>query len=152
MSEETTETTETTDATEAVFTQSDVDRIVKERLERFSKKFADYDDLKAQVAKAAEFEQTIAGLEESKREAEIDALRATVAADHGISKDDRELFLTGTDDDTLTAQAKRLSERVSEQQKQGNVGPLQGTYPADGSGDSELRAFTRNIFNNTADA
>lgn len=39
------------------FTQADVDRIVKERLERAKAKFADYDDLKARAAKLEELER-----------------------------------------------------------------------------------------------
>lgn len=45
--------------------------------------------------------------------ATAEALRLRVAAKHGISDDDADLFLTGTDRDTLEAQAKRLAERAS---------------------------------------
>lgn len=134
------------------FTQEDVDRIVKERLDRFSKKFSDYDDLKAKAEQSRTLEDRIGELEKQTSDANLTALRATVAGDHGITAEDRDLFLTGTDLETLTAQAKRLGERVSEQQKQGGVAPLQGSYPQGDSGDSELREFTRSIFKNTADA
>lgn len=41
-----------------------------------------------------------------------EALRYRVAAKHGITDDDAELFLTGTDSDTLERQAARLVERT----------------------------------------
>ncbi len=44
--------------------------------------------------------------------ATTDALRFRVAAKHGISDEDAELFLTGTDEDTLARQAARLVERT----------------------------------------
>ena len=40
--------------------------------------------------------------------AERDALRWKIAARNGISDEDAELFLTGADEETLTAQAERL--------------------------------------------
>ena len=44
--------------------------------------------------------------------ATADALRFRVAAQHGISDEDAELFLTGGDLDTLTKQATRLKDRA----------------------------------------
>jgi colicin import membrane protein len=44
--------------------------------------------------------------------ARTDALRFRVAAQHGISEEDADLFLTGTDAETLTKQAVRLKERT----------------------------------------
>lgn len=46
--------------------------------------------------------------------AAADALRLRVAAKHGISDEDADLFLTGTDEDTLNRQAERLSHRNAE--------------------------------------
>lgn len=45
--------------------------------------------------------------------AEAAALRWRVAAKHGISDEDAELFLTGTDEDTLNRQAERLTARTA---------------------------------------
>lgn len=50
--------------------------------------------------------------QEAAAKATADALRFRVAAQHGISEEDAELFLTGTDLDTLTRQAARLKERT----------------------------------------
>lgn len=41
-----------------------------------------------------------------------DALRFRVAAEHGISNEDADLFLTGADSDTLQRQAARLAEKA----------------------------------------
>lgn len=43
-------------------------------------------------------------------QAKAEATRWRVAAKHGISDDDAETFLTGTDEATLTRQAQRLAE------------------------------------------
>jgi colicin import membrane protein len=61
-------------------------------LERAQKEAA---DAKAEAAKAS-----------------VDVLRFRVAAQHGISEEDAELFLTGTDAETLTKQATRLKDRT----------------------------------------
>lgn len=44
--------------------------------------------------------------------AKSDALRFRVAAAHGISSEDADLFLTGSDEETLQKQAARLAERT----------------------------------------
>ena len=59
---------------------------------------------------------------------------------------DRDLFLTGTDEDTLTAQAKRLAERESERKKTGNVAPREGATTNSGGQDSDLRDFAKSLF------
>lgn len=50
--------------------------------------------------------------QETAAKATADALRFRVAAQHGISEEDAELFLTGTDAETLNRQATRLKERT----------------------------------------
>lgn len=131
---------------EETFKQEDVDRIVKERLERERAKFADYDDLKAKAEGAKSVEEKLAELEAKHAEAEARALRSDVAAKHGISAEDRDLFLTGSDETTLTAQAKRLAERVAEQKRQGNRAPREGGTTSEGKDDGEMREFARNLF------
>ena len=49
-------------------------------------------------------------LAEKASAAEAKVLRLEIANEYHISKDDAEIFLTGKDVDTLTAQAKRLAE------------------------------------------
>jgi len=139
------------------FTQADVDRIVQERLDRQAKnQFGDYEVLKAKAGESQTLEQRLAGLETRAQEAEQSALRATIAAAHGISTakgangepSPAELLLTGTDEATLTAQAKALSGLQVEQKKQGNFAPKEGTPPAQTGDDSaDLREFTKKLFN-----
>lgn len=80
-------------------------------------------------------------LEDTKRE----ALKRRVQAAHKISDEDADLFLTGTDEESLTAQAKRLAEREDARTTKGNRVPGEGrtqTKP----GDDPMRVFTREVF------
>lgn len=129
---------------EQTFTQADVDKIVKERVSRERAKFSDYDDLKAKAGEKQTAEERLAELEQKYAAAEARSLRAEIASNHGISAEDRDLFLTGTDEETLTAQAKRLAERASEPKKQGNHVPNIGNNPQPSGDDrsSFLRSLT----------
>lgn len=80
--------------------------------------------LSAATAKLTEIERSNeTALEKAQREAAeakeaatkaaTDALRFRVAAKHGISDEDAELFLTGADEATLAKQAARLMERTT---------------------------------------
>lgn len=152
MSDNPTPTTEPkpdpTPEADETFTQADVDRIVKERVQRERTKYADYDDLKAKAEGAKTAEDRISELEKSIEAATREALRRRVQAAHGISDDDADLFLTGTDEESLTAQAKRLAEREDERKRKNNVSPREGNNPKSG-GDEEERAFVRNLFGAT---
>lgn len=89
-----------------------------------------------------------ADLAESKTAAAQSAtetLRFKVAAKHGIEGDDVELFLTGTDEATLTKQASRLAEQNTANRKSREVVGNEGKPPA-GGGDDELRQFTAQLF------
>lgn len=99
------------------FTQAEVDKIVAERLKRAK---PDYDALKAKAAAADELAEATKSAEQRAAEAEkaaeqraaaaeARAVRYEVAAEHGISKADADLFLTGSDVDTVTAQAERIA-------------------------------------------
>lgn len=127
------------------FTQADVDRIVGERVQRERAKYADYDDLKAKAGKSATAEERVAALEKRATEAEARALRSDIAAKHGISAEDRDLFLTGTDEDTLAAQAKRLAAREAEHKKNGNYVSQEGRNPK-GAKATDERAAVRELF------
>ena len=114
---ETQEAAETEQQQEQTFTQADVDRIVRERVQRERQK----------AAKTAE--ERIAALEEQIAASQREALRRRVQAAHGISDEDADLFLTAADEDTLTAQAKRLADRESERKQHNNVVPREGANP-----------------------
>ena len=150
MSDTTTEIVdETTDGAEQEqksLTQADVDRIVKDRIARVEAKYSDYSDLKKAAEGAKTVEQKLADLESKHAEVEARALRSDIAARHGITAEDRDLFLTGSDEATLEAQAKRLAERAAEQKKNGNVARKEGGTTTKGSADSDTRTFVSNLF------
>lgn len=138
------------------FTQADVERIVKERLAQQAKnKFGDYDDLKSKAGNAQTLEQRVAEMEAEAATAKAEALRSRVAAEFGISTkkgpkgepSDADLFLTGADESTLTAQAQRLAAREEDRKKQGNFAPKEGTSTSTGKDDEDLRGFARKLFN-----
>ena len=131
---------------EQTFTQADVDRIVRERVQRERSKFADYDDLKAKAEGAKTVEQQLAEMRAENAKMQRDNLAARIAAKHGIPPEDADLFLTGSDEATLTAQAERLAAREGEKRKQGNYVPNEGRTTTS-TGDAEVREFTRNLFN-----
>jgi hypothetical protein len=120
---------------EQTFTQADLDRIVKERLAQQAKnKFGDYDELKAKADGAVTAEERLAKLEQELAATRADSLKSKVAARFGISTEpgskgepsDADLFLTGTDEDALVAQAQRLAGREADRKKSGNVAPKEG--------------------------
>lgn len=152
------------------FTQEEVDKLIgKTRTEERHKartevatKYADYDDLK----KAAEGKKTaddrIAELEKKYQQSESNTLRLRVAGEYGISTkrgddgepSDADLFLTGTDEETLSAQAKRLADRVAAQaatevdrKKKSPTVPKEGTSTQTGTTTEEDdREFASNFF------
>lgn len=98
-------------------------------------------------ANKSEAEKTADRIRQLETEAEAarrDALRFKVASKYGIGDEDADLFLTGSDEETLQRQAERLAGRSDEQKKQGNRAPREGaTSP---SVDSDERAVVRDLF------
>jgi hypothetical protein len=142
-----TETGETGEGQQGqALTQAEVDRIVRDRVARERAKYADYDELKAKAAGAQTVEQKLADLEGKYSAAEARALRSDIAAKHGLSAEDRDLFLTGTDEETLTAQAKRLADREADRKKNGNVAPKEGETKTSAGPHKDLRDFTNDLF------
>jgi len=145
------------DEFQAITSQEDLNRIIGERVKRATAKFADYKDLQT---KAAELDQLksanqteaeraasrVQELEQQLASTQAESLRLRVATEHGITDaDDIELFLTGTDEETLTKQARRLTAREADRKKNGNHVPREGTTPPSGEENSE-RQFARNLF------
>lgn len=60
--------------------------------------------------------------------AEAEAMRWRIAAKHGISDEDAELFLTGSDEETLSRQAERFKELAVKTPK-GTIVPGVGNQP-----------------------
>ena len=137
------------EGSDQTFTQADVDRIVADRLKREREavraKYADYDDLKKKAEGAKTAEERMAELEKEIAATKHEALKRRVQAAHGISDEDADLFLTGADEESLTAQAKRLADRESERKKQNNVSPREGTTPKS-TGSDDMREFARDLF------
>ena len=159
MSEQTPEATPADETTtpEPTFTQADLDRIVRERVKREREKFADYDELKVRAETAKTAEERLADLERKLAEADAREQRArmvqAVATAHGITDpEDIALFLTGQDEDTLTAQAKRLAARDGARRKAADIVPGASKTPTNTSGDPELREFARRVFERTPSA
>ena len=90
---------------------------------------------KTEAQKTAE---RLAEAEKAAAEARSEALRLRIATKHGISDEDADLFLTGTDEETLTRQAERLSARQAEQRKQGNYAPREGAHTSAAGSDREV--------------
>ena len=129
------------------FTQAELDQIITDRLTQQAKnKFGDYAELKAKAEGAKTVEQQLADLSTKHAEAESRALRADIASTYGISKEDRDLFLTGSDEAALTAQAKRLADRVADQKKNGNRAPREGDTTTGADKNKDMREFTRDLF------
>lgn len=147
--------TKTEQQSDVKFTQADVDRIVRERLAQQRKnEFGDYGDLRQKAETAKTLEERLGSLENELQAARTDALRARVAAEYGVSTkkgdkgepSDADLFLTGTDETTLVAQAQRLGAREVDRKKQGNVAPKEGDTKTTGEGDGIPREFVRGLF------
>lgn len=136
------------DGEEITITKSEWDRVIgkarQEERRKASEKFKDYDDLKVKASEKHTLEERIAEMEQQTQRAVATALRSDIAAEFGISKEDRDLFLTASDADMLRAQAKRLSDRDADLKKKAPHVPKEGnvTSPAD----SGEREFVRQLF------
>ena len=148
MSENESTNESTNDEGETSLSQSEVDKIVAkvraEERRKASEKYKDYEDLKAKAGEKQTLEERIAEMEQQTERAVATALRSDIAAEFGISKEDRDLFLLASDEDTLRAQAKRLADRDVERKQNAKAVPKEGavTDPSD-SGDKE---FVRQLF------
>lgn len=87
----------------------------------------------------------VVSLQSDVETARSEALRNRIATEHGVSADDAAMFLVGSDEDTLRAQAKRLADKAEVQKRNGTVVPGEGKQPQI-QGDSELSEFTRSLF------
>ena len=90
-----------------------------------------------QAEKIAELERQIEG-------ATVQAVRARMAAKYQIDPEDADLFLTGSDEETVEAQAKRLSERVSVSKNNPPPVSKEGTV-TNAVGSDDEREFLRHL-------
>lgn len=126
------------------FTQADVDRIVKERVQRERAKYADYDDLKAKAGNATTLEERVAQIERRAEDSEARALRAEVANAKSLTPSQAKR-LVGATREELEADADELLKDIGAQKKQNNRVPNEGKTPPK-SGDSDEREFVRGLF------
>jgi hypothetical protein len=150
------ETTSTpTDEFKPITSQADLDALLASRLDRERGKYADYKDLKAKASRLDEIEAAnkseldkaseLATKHGAERDdARAEATRLRVAVEHGIGLEDADLFLTGRDEETLRAQAKRLVDREADRKKKNNVVPKEGATP--NATPNDERAFVRELF------
>lgn len=133
---------------ERTFSQEDIDKLVSkvraEERRKASEKFSDYNDLKEKAGKAQTLEERVASMEKAGREAEVKTLRAEIASEFSLSKEDRDLLLTGTDEDTIRQQAKRLADNTADSRKRGPVAPKEGNKSKPNV--SEEREAARQLF------
>lgn len=155
-------TSDAGDGFKPIMSQDDLNRIIADRVSRERAKFADYKDLKAkadqfdqsqQANQSAEdrFNARIAELERQNAELARNTLRARIQAKFKIEDDDADLFLTGTDEATLTAQAQRLADRDADRKKNGNRAPTEGRTPPIPGADP-VREYARNLFGAVTDS
>lgn len=138
-----------------ITSQDDLNKVIADRVQRERAKYADYKDVKAKAAKLDEIEQAslteaekaaarITALETELNGVRNESTRLRIATEHGITDpDDIALFLTGTDEETLTKQAKRLADRTADRKKSGNHVSREGANPtaAEGEGLETVRAL-----------
>lgn len=97
-----------------VFTQADLDAAIDKAAAKIreNERTKVTKELTAEAAaKGQTAEEQIAALTKQVADTQLEALRSRVQARFGISDEDAELFLTGTDKDTLEKQAARLKEQ-----------------------------------------
>lgn len=148
---DTTSTTEPTEPTTEATTQGDPAdeplgepgkkalQAERERAKTLEKQLNEATAKLTEIEKAqlSELERAQADAQEAREvaaKATAEALRFRIAAKHKISDEDAELFLTGTDEESLTKQAERLVERTPDKTNTPKPDLTQG-----GTGDSAPR-------------
>lgn len=67
----------------------------------------------SQKSEAQRQAEALAEAQKAASSAQQEALRWRIAAQHGITAEDAELFLTGSSEEAMNAQAQRLAEKVA---------------------------------------
>lgn len=152
-----------------ITTPAEMDAFIKDRVARAERKatekFADYPQLKAKAEMLDQIEQAnLSELDKANGErdtfkserdsAKQEAMRVRKAVQYGLSLEVADEFLTGTDEETLDAQAKRLSDLMAEKanaeadrKKKNPFVPKEGTSTKTGTTTEEDdREFARSFF------
>jgi hypothetical protein len=101
----------------------------------------------AQKSEAQKAADRVAAAEAKAAASQSEALRLRIAAKFGIGDEDADLFLTGSDEETLKKQAERLADRAGQQRSNGNRVPREGASPK--ANETEESAFARQVFDQT---
>ena len=96
---------------ERTFTQSEVNELVKKRLDKERGKYADYDDLKAAADARADYDAVVAERDALKAEAERSRLVGKVATEAGVPVALAQM-LSGKTEEELAAQAAELAKAL----------------------------------------
>lgn len=116
--------------TETVEFWKQKNRELEKKLKENAAAKAELDKLKAASLSAEErIVKEAADAKAEAAQARTEAMRWRIAARFGMSDEDAELFLTATDEETLTRQAQRFTELAPKIGK-GNVVPGVGNIPA----------------------
>jgi hypothetical protein len=100
----------------------------EKQLKALQAQLADIEAAKLSDAERTALERDTAAAERDAARAEL--LRYKVATKFGIADEDIELFLTGTDEETLTKQAERLADRTKATANNGLRVPVEGRSPS----------------------
>ena len=76
-----------------------------------AERLAEFED--AQKTEQERLTERLQTAEQAAQQAKAEAARYRIASRHGITEEDAQLFLTGTDEDTLVRQAEAFAARVS---------------------------------------
>lgn len=104
---------------ERLFSQADVDRVVRDRLGRERKKFEGFEDFKKAAEQAGELQARNKELEEKLAGFERQGMVERIAEEHGVPA----TVLRGADEEELTTHAKELQSLFSQ-----NTGDKPGGY------------------------
>ncbi|WP_447652978.1 hypothetical protein [Microbacterium sufflavum] len=129
-------------------TQEQIDREVSRALRDAAPglKPADYDEVKASAERADALTRRIAEMEKEVADTRLESLRVSVAARFRLSNEDRDVFLTATDEATLVLQAERLARSAK---PMGNVARREGhAVEQYNRADREMREFVNDLFGN----
>lgn len=138
--------------------QDEVDKVVEARLERHSKKFADYDELKEKVSgvdklkseyedKLKEKDTKIGELSGEVKKSTLETIKVKAIHEFKLKPELSE-FINGDDEDTIRSQAEKLSKGVGG----GDVVIDKNPKPGEGGKpQSDIKQVTRGIFGNKSD-
>lgn len=135
--------------------QDDLNKIIKERIDRERAKYADYADVKAKAAqldRIAEANKTeaqktadrISQLEAEVHATRLGATRFQIAAEFGLSETQVATLAHVASEEGMREIAAAYKADATDRQQRSNVVPREGQTPS--SGANEDRAFTRELF------